>query len=66
MRKPASRGDTGSSNAFRQVSVLGSSVEHRSFQAQTIANRFRLSPATARAVAELAFPATDNWRGRHA
>ncbi|TXM66516.1 hypothetical protein FV226_23390 [Methylobacterium sp. WL12] len=67
MRKPAHRGATaGLSNAFRQVSIERFNAEPRSFQAQIIADRFRLSPATARAVAELAYPAVDTWRGRNA
>jgi hypothetical protein len=65
MRKPAHRGATaGLSNAFRQVSTEGFSAEPRSFQAQTIANRFRLSPATARAVAELAYAVPETWGSR--
>jgi hypothetical protein len=64
MKKPASRGDTGLSNAFRQVSVERSSADRPALQAHHLANRFGLSPLHAALIAELAFPATENWRGR--
>jgi hypothetical protein len=65
MKKPAHRGATaGLSNAFRQVSDERYAPEIAPRQAQHIANRFGLSPLHAALIAELAFPAADNWRGR--
>lgn len=62
MKKPASRGDTGLSKAFRQVSFETYAPSEQSRQAPYIARRYGLTPALASVVAELAFPAVDNWR----
>lgn len=62
MRKPASRGDTGLSNAFLAVREERYAPDHAPLQARTLTRRFGLPPATAAALAELAYPAVDSWR----
>jgi len=62
MRKPASRGDTGLSNAFRQVSVERYAPDHAPLQARILSHRYGLPPATAAMLAELCFPSVDSWR----
>lgn len=64
MKKPASRGDTGFSNAFRQVSVQRYAPDHAPLQARILSHRFGLPPATAAMLAELAFPVLDTWRAQ--
>ena len=64
MKKPASRGDTGFSNAFRQVSVERYAPDHAPLQARILSHRFGLPPATAALLAELCFAAADTWRAR--
>lgn len=64
MRKPASRGDTGLSNAFRQVSEERFTSTAPALQARALSHRFGLPPATAAVLAELAFPQIDSWRVR--
>lgn len=64
MRKPATRGATGLSNAFRQVSTERYAPAETPRQAPFLASRYGLSPLHAALVAELAYPVVDTWRGR--
>jgi hypothetical protein len=63
-KKPASRGDTGLSKAFRQVSVERYAADPPALQAEKLARRFGLSPVVAAQVAELAFAVSDTWGSR--
>ena len=62
MRKPASRGDTGLSNAFRQVSVERYASDLAPLQARTLSRRYGLTPAVAAVIAELALSTPEHWR----
>ena len=62
MRKPASRGDTGLSNAFRQVSVERYASDLAPLQAHKLSRRFGLTPAMAAVIAELALSTPEHWR----
>jgi hypothetical protein len=64
MKKPASRGDTGFSNAFRQVSVETVPSEPHHLQAQKLADRYGLSSAVAAVVASLAYGVPESWRAQ--
>ena len=65
MKKPAHRGATaGLSNAFRAVREERYAPDHAPLQARILTQRFGLPPATAAALAELAFPQVDTWRAR--
>ena len=64
MKKPASRGDTGLSNAAVAASVERFTSVQPLRQDLFMGRRFGLPPATAAALAELAFPAVDSWRAR--
>jgi|GEM_PF-2644314 len=62
MRKPASRGDTGLSNAFRQVSIERYASDLAPHQARKLRDRFGLTPAVAAVIAELALSTPEHWR----
>jgi hypothetical protein len=62
MKKPASRGDTGLSNAFRQVSVERYAPDLAPHQARILGHRFGLTPAVAAVIAELALATPEHWR----
>lgn len=64
MRKPATRGATGLSNAFRQVSTERYAPAETPRQAPHIASRYGLTPLHAAVIAELAYPVVDSWRER--
>ena len=63
MKKPAHRGATaGLSNAFLAVREERYAPDHAPLQARILSHRYGLPPATAAALAELAFPTLDTWR----
>jgi hypothetical protein len=64
MRKPASRGDTGLSNAFRQVSDERSTPATATLQARTLSRRYGLSAAVAAVVAGHLYAAPEHWSAR--
>lgn len=64
MKKPAARGATGLSNAFRQVSTERYAPAESPRQAPFLAARYGLSPLHAAVIAELAYPSSDDWRRR--
>lgn len=51
-----------SESVFRQVDVQGDTPAQAHRQGY-LSTRFRLTPSMASVVAELAFPAVDDWRG---
>lgn len=65
MKKPAHRGATaGLSNAFRQVSVERYAPTPAFRQDLYVARRFGLPPATAAAIADLAYTQVEHWSAR--
>lgn len=65
MKKPAHRGATaGLSNAFRQVSVERYAPAPAFRQDLYVARRFGIPPATAAAIAEIAFGHVEHWSRR--
>lgn len=63
MKKPAHRGATaGLSNAAVAACNERYAPDYAPLQARILSHRFGLPPATAAALAELAYPAVDSWR----
>jgi hypothetical protein len=63
MKKPAHRGATaGLSNCVWQDRDERYAPTEVPRQAPYLTSRFRLAPSIAGAIAELAYPVTDNWR----